>query len=174
MVCLGILWNGMQNHLGDVIEDITSYGEIIDLFSIDLGNDYEKFVRDIYAQDEIADWKVNKKIETMFQCSDIRKITVVFINIETSKIYYHKLKKRNVFTNLENMKTEIREKYSKLVNCYFFDNIFHVTDDEKEYEADLRVINSYFCNGLKREEVDLSKNKVKVLKRKDNENGIGK
>lgn len=172
MLCLGILWNSMQDHLQDVIFDIATYGQITNSFSMDLGNSYEKFVRDIYSQDEIAEWKVDKKVETMFQCSNSRKITVVFINIETSKMEYHILKKRMVYVNLENMKTEIRKKYSQLVDYYFFDNIFHVTDDEREYNTDLDVIKNYCNLGIQQESIEFSKPNIKVLKKEINKNEI--
>ena len=70
MVCLGILWNGMQEFNEEALIDISNYGDIIEAFSIDLQDDYESFVRDIYAQDSIADWKVNKKLETMFNAAN--------------------------------------------------------------------------------------------------------
>lgn len=100
MVCLGILWNSMQEHLENVVEDVEKYGNVLDIFSLNLGDEYEKFVREIYSQDEIAAWKVDKKIETMFQCSEERKVTILLIDIETSKMEYHPLKKRYVFVNL--------------------------------------------------------------------------
>lgn len=171
MICLGILWNSMREHLSEVLTDISSYGEIEDAFSMDLGQNYEKFVRDIYSQDEIAEWKVDKKIETMFHCSDNRKITIVILNMKNSKMVYHEYKKRNVFANLENMKTEIRKKYSQLVECYFFDNIFHVTDDEREYIADMGVVNEYIKKGIKTEPIFLEKSDIKILKKEEN-NGI--
>lgn len=172
MVCLGILWNSMHEHLENVVEDIEEYGKILDIFSLNLGEEYEKFVRYIYSQDEIAAWKVDKKIETMFQCSEERKITILLIDIVTSKTEYHPLKKRYVFINLENMKTNIRKKYSKLVAYYFFDNVFHVTDDEREYKADLGVINTYIERGISKEDVNFSDKKVKTLKKDNKNNGI--
>ena len=111
MRVLGILWNGMQDHLGEALEDISKYGEVQEAFTINLGDSYEDFVRDIYAQDTIAEWKVNKKLETMFQCSDSRKITIVIVDVDTPKKEFHPLKKRMVYTNLENMKVNIRKKY---------------------------------------------------------------
>lgn len=172
MVCLGILWNGMQEHLECAIEDIKQYGEILNCFTINLNDAYENFVRDIYAQDEIADWKVDKKIETMFQCSDNRKVSIVIIDIETSKMAYHDKKKRMVFVNLENMKTEIRKKYSQIITPYFFDNVFHVTDDEKEYKNDLLVVNSYCEKGFNLEKVEFNKKNIKVLKKENKSNEI--
>ena len=164
MICLGILWNSMDNYSKKVLEDISSYGNILDVFSINLGDKYEQFVRDIYSQDEIAEWKVNKKIETMFKCSNSRKITIVTIDIETLKTEYHPYKKRIVFTNLEKMKTDIRKKYSEMIDYYFFDNVFHVTDDENEYIADLSVVNNYLSLGLIKETLE-QKEDVKSLKK---------
>ena len=41
------------------------------------------------------------------------------------------------------MKSIIREKYSQLVSVYFFDNVFHLTDDEKEYEECAEILSKY-------------------------------
>ena len=170
MVCLGILWNGMQEHLNEVMKDISCYGEIIDSFSMNLGEKYEKFVRDIYSQDDIASWKVDKKLETMFKCSDVRMVTVVFIDIDATEMVYHPLKKRMVFINLENMKTEMRKKYSQLVKCYFFDNVFHVTDNEHEYNADFRIVNQYCDSGIEKSRLEFKNPHVKVLRKDENRN----
>ena len=143
MVCLGILWNGISEYSEEVIQDISKYCELIESFSIDLGDYYEDFVREIYAQDHIADWKVDKKLETMFKCSDSRVVNIIFVNIDTKDTHYHEFKKRMVYTNLENMKTNIRAKYSKYVNPYFFDNVMHMTDDESEYKNDYNVVIDY-------------------------------
>ena len=143
MLCLGILWNGMYEYKESAIRDIQEYANVIDFFSIDLGQDYENFVRDIYDLNEIAKWKVDKKIETMFSCSEKRIITVVIMNIETNQQYFHELKKRMVYANLESMKVNIRKKYSNLVSYYFFDNLLHATDDENEYFRDYNIVKKY-------------------------------
>lgn len=143
MICLGILWNSMDEYTDEVKKDILNYGKIITNITLNLGDKYEQFVRDIYAQDDIAQWKVDKKIETMFQNSS-RKVTALIMNIETKEKHYHKFKKRMVYTNLENMKVNIRDKYSKLIPNYFFDNIFHVTDNKKEFELDYEILKKYF------------------------------
>ena len=166
MICLGILWNGMQEHLDDVMKDISLHGKVIKSFSMNLGYDYETFVRDIYSQDEIAEWKVDKKVETMFECSDIRSVTIVFIDIETAEIQYHPYKKRKVFVSLENMKTSIRTKYSQIVTHYFFDNVFHVTDNEVEYEADLKIVSEYYNRLNGQNKGNMPKPNIKVRSNK--------
>lgn len=58
MLCLGILWNSVQEYKDMAIDDIQKYGSLIGTFDMSLEENYEAFVRDIYAQDEIASWKV--------------------------------------------------------------------------------------------------------------------
>ena len=143
MRCLGILWSSAYHLKEQVTVDLANYGQILAMLDLDLDGNYENFVRDIYAQDNIAEWKVNKKIETMNQCSENKSVVVFILEVDIDKIEYHPLKKRDVFVNVESMKTNIREKYKNLVPVYFFDNIFHVTDDEIEFYNDLDVVQKY-------------------------------
>lgn len=159
MKCLGIFWNSMNEFKDEAVIDVEKYCKILGGFPIELGDNYEKFVRDIYSQDEIAEWKVDKKVETMFQCSDSREIYVILMDIDTKEQTYHPFKKRFVYTNLEQMKVDIRTKYKDRVNNYFFDNIFHVTDDEREFIADYSIIESYA-------RIDMGKRLVKALNKR--------
>lgn len=164
MLCLGILWNSVQQYKDMAIEDIQKYGSLIGTFDMPLEENYEAFVRDIYAQDEIATWKVDKKVETMFNSSDVRTVTVVFIEVDLTDQFYHGGKKRMVYTNLENLKIGIRDKYGKLIKDYFFDNVFHMTDDERELKADLTVVSNY----LKNMSMQSSNNGIQLIKRINN------
>lgn len=171
MLCLGILWNSVQEYKNMAISDIKKYGELIGYFDLPLGDNYEKFVRDIYAQDEIASWKVDKKVETMFNSSDTRNITIVFIEVDLTDQFYHGGKKKMVYTNLENLKNGIRGKYSELIKDYFFDNVFHMTDDERELKADLKVLSNYLSKLVKEnKQLDDGIQLVKRLKFSDNKN----
>ena len=164
MLCLGILWNSVQEYKNMAIADIQKYGSLIGTFDMPLEENYESFVRDIYAQDEIASWKVDKKVETMFNSSDIRTVTVVFIEVDLTDQFYHGGKKRMVYTNLENLKTGIRDKYGKMIKDYFFDNVFHMTDDERELKADLIVVSNY----LKNMSMQSSNDGIQLIKRINN------
>lgn len=164
MLCLGILWNSVQEYKDMAIADIQKYGSLIGTFDMSLEENYEQFVRDIYAQDEIADWKVDKKVETMFNSSDIRTVTIFFIEVDLTDQFYHGGKKKLVYTNLENLKTGIRDKYGKMIKDYFFDNVFHMTDDERELRADLKVVSNY----LKNMSVQNSNDGIQLIKKIDN------
>lgn len=146
MLCLGILWNSVQQYKDMIIADIQKYGSLIGSFDLPLEENYEAFVRDIYAQDEIATWKVDKKLETMFNSSDVRTVTIVFVEVDLTDQFYHGGKKKMVYTNLENLKNGIRDKYGKMIKDYFFDNVFHMTDDERELRADFTVVTNYLKN----------------------------
>lgn len=162
MKCLGILWNSMDPFKEEALDDIGNYCKILGCFSIDLKDDYENFVRDIYSQDDIAEWKVDRKLETMFACSESRKVHIILMDVKTNEQEYHPLKKRMVFKNLEQMKVNIRAKYKEKVNTYFFDNVFHVTDDSREFIADYSIVKKYA-------DKEYGKRLVKVLnkRRKD-------
>ena len=164
MLCLGILWNSVQEYKDMAIEDIQKYGSLIGTFDMPLEENYEAFVRDIYAQDEIATWKVDKKVETMFNSSDVRTVTVVFIEVDLTDQFYHGGKNKMVYPNLENLKTGIRDKYGKMIKDYFFDNVFHMTDDELELKADLTVVSNY----LKNMSMQSSNNGIQLIKRINN------
>lgn len=179
MKCLGILWNTVHPMKEEVLKDICILGDLIEYHDLNLEKDYERFVREIYEQDQIATWKVDKKLETMFASTDARKVCVFIVDISTDEIYFHPYKKTNVFKNIEEMKVSIREKYKNKVNVYFFDNIMHLTDDENEYERDLEVVqkfmnivglnpiqnqeNSLFEDSVQQEEIVLKKTLGKIL-----------
>lgn len=165
MLCLGILWNSVQEYKENIVSDIKQYGELIGTFDLPLGDKYETFVRDIYAQDEIASWKVDKKVETMFNSSEDRNITIAFIEVDLTDQFYHGGKKKMVYTNLENLKSGIRGKYSELVKEYFFDNVFHMTDDERELKADLKVLSNYLTK-MSKEDNSLD-NGIQLVKKID-------
>ena len=164
MLCLGILWNSVQEYKDMAIDDIQKYGSLIGTFDMPLEENYEAFVRDIYSQDEIESWKVDKKVETMFNSSDVRTVTVVFIEVDLTDQFYHGGKKRMVYINLENLKTGIRDKYGKMIKDYFFDNVFHMTDDERELKADLTVVSNY----LKNMRTQSSNDGIQLIKRINN------
>lgn len=159
MLSIGIIWNSANDFKDYILSDITEYGEILNSFDLMLGEQYELFVRDIYSNDTIDDWKIDKKIETMNQSSDYQGVTVVVLDIDTTEQYYHKYKKRMVYANPDRMKINIRKKYSQLVYNYFFDNVFHLTDDEKEYEECVEILAKY----TEEELIPKEENKVKRI-----------
>lgn len=146
MLCLGIIWNSAQQFKDFIIEDIERQGEILATYDLSLGENYCNFVRDIYLKDVIEDWKIEKKISTMKKSSDNRDVTLIFLEMDTTEQYYHEGKKKMVYASLDRLKKSIRTKYSKFVPEYFFDNVFHLTDDENEFKTSLIILDNYINN----------------------------
>lgn len=167
MLCLGIIWNSVQQFKDSIIEDIEKQGKVLGVYSLQLGDIYDDFVRDIYSKEVIDDWKIEKKISTMHKSSESRDVTLVFLEMDITKQYYHEGKKKMVFASLDRLKQSIRRKYSKLVKEYFFDNVFHLTDDEKEFRASLIILNDYIYVEELEENFDNGKPKIKILKAKE-------
>ena len=152
MKCLGIVWNSAFVFKNQIAKDIEKDGEILANFELDLNENYENFVRTIYDQDGIAKWKVDQKIEAMFGSTGCRKVNIIVIDVPTGEEYYHKDKGFTVFSGLEKLKKIIRQKYKELVAVYFFDNVFHMTDSDEEYEKDLEALAKFVVEKMEKED----------------------
>lgn len=145
MDSFGIIWNTAQTCRDEIIQDIKNSVPVLDIYDIDLGNNYENFVRDLYSIDEIDSAKLEMKLQSMLN-NKLRIITIIFMKIDPTKQYYYIHKKRNVFSEIQDLKLLIRNKYKEKVENYFFDNVFHMSDDEFEYVEGLKILSKYLDN----------------------------
>lgn len=144
MKSLGILWNTVMPIKEEVLADISQLCKVIEIFELNLAGNYEEFVRNLYLHMDIEKWKIDKKIEAMYNCNDKKDVIVLIMDFSDSAAYYHQSKQRQVYQNLETCKLFIRNKYSEKIPEYFYDNVFHMTDDEEELKLNLIVINKFF------------------------------
>ena len=142
MKSLAIIWNTVYQYKDEILNDLSTYSKISKVIDIDLNGDYEKFVRDVYKSEDMDTWKIDNKLAHMLNIKN-RRVALVYIDIDLGEVVYHDKKKKNVFSNVENCKTNIREKYSKKIKDYYFDNVLHMTDNEKEYSNCLNAISGY-------------------------------
>ena len=142
MVFAGIIWGPAVKYHKEINEIFSKYS--IPMFSIglNLGDYYDQFVYDIYNEEDTPKWKIHKKVEHMKNSED-KKVKVIFFDIDTSKTFYHERKKYSVFANVEHMKEEVRNTYKDKIDDYFFDIIFHLTDNQKELDYTAEVLNRY-------------------------------
>lgn len=142
MKCVGIIWNCAFEFKNDILETMSKFCRIEDSYTIDLKTDYELFVRTIYDADNIAKWKVDKKVENMSKYQST-SVFIIHFDIDTSATRYHKKKKCLVYSNLQDLKDLVRESYKIKLPFYFFDIIFHCSESQKEYEEDMQIINRF-------------------------------
>lgn len=170
MVCIGVLWNTVYTYKKEIIEDISNFGKIVKYYDLDLGVKYDDFVRNMYKSDGIANWKVELKIDSMKKSNDTRVI-LMFIKIDDLERRFNEKKEKEVIANIEDLKQYIRKKYSVRISNYFFDNIFHITDNEDELISTLLILKDWYNSiYVAYQNIDNSilKEKKLVLERKDN------
>lgn len=84
MVYIGVLWNTVNQFKNEIIDDISQFGNVLKTYEIDLWFEYDSFVRKIYENDGIAEWKVNLKLDAMNK-SENKKVVIMFIQIDNTK-----------------------------------------------------------------------------------------
>lgn len=102
------------------------------------------FIKSIYHFDEIADWKINKKIEYLkpFFPKKVRCLT-----LEASHPVFSFKNKKNKFSFLRNivkMKNAIRNVYRTKIENYHFDIITHSADNTTQSDYMNDIIHSDF------------------------------
>lgn len=144
MKCIGVLWNSMNDYIDVAISDISEEANVLDVINLDLNDLFEEFVRDIYGYDTPeTQWKIDYKIENSIGFYDSRMIHIVFMEIEVSDMEYIERKDEYVPKSINSLKKRIRNKYSKVVPHYAFDNVFHMTESDEEYKKTLTLLRSY-------------------------------
>lgn len=140
MLSLAIVWNNAIDFTDEIIKDMKESVNVYCSFKLALGEQYKNFVYNIYSGEEIQ--KIDKKYNSMISCQN-KEVAVILFEFDSNNIIFNQFKKKYVYEDLDNLKYYIRTKYSKLVDNYVFDNIFHCTDDENECLCDLRTINGF-------------------------------
>ena len=84
MKAISVIWNSMNEHVNEALNDIEKYAIIEDIISVDFKEDFPNFIRKIYPYTGKDIWKVNYKIENM-EKYDNKNITIIFLDIDNEK-----------------------------------------------------------------------------------------
>lgn len=143
MKSVGIIWNCAMQYENEILDLIKDNSKIIYSSVLHLGNSYENFVRDIYSNDSIAEWKINEKIRHMKLSTSSTDVRFIIYDIDVEELFFNTYKKRFVYSKSELLKSIIRIAIMNKLKNYFFDITFHATDSPDEYEKTLNIIHSY-------------------------------
>lgn len=155
MKLLGILWNSMDSKKDEALEYIKKFGNVI-YWDIDLGEDYKEFLTELYPFNESEKWKAEYKINGLVDRYDTNRIRILIIDLKEDEKVYLKNKDKMMYKNVLELKVSLRKRYDYLVkentmsDVKKFDNVFHMTDDQKEYEKDLKIIIKYLRKTFER------------------------
>ena len=111
-------------------------------FELDLNRDeFKSFVKDIYKIDDIADWKVDKKLDAM--SSERNKISIIFLDFLLPN-YRKKVSNQALISKTgEILKQRIRTKYKSKIDNYIYDIIIHTGDNYIHSQKIVRITRSY-------------------------------
>ena len=167
--CIGILWNTV-NHLKDeILTDIQTVCNVIDVFECNLEDKYDDLIKEIYKNDGIEDLKIALKLDSMKKIKS-KKIIIVFLDIDDSEKYYNVNKNKVVSKQIEMLKSSIRNKYSLRIDNYFFDNVFDMNDNDDELVDLLSVLRIWLPEVYEKYINQDSHANVKIRKKEKNEN----
>lgn len=124
----GIIWpNAMQyrDEITDFIDKrypVTAYKDF--KFPKEI---FEKFVRGVYQVDDVAEWKINSKLEHFME-SDVFQVRVIDMNIGYPD-FRIKDTGRTISCAGEALKRDVREAFKDKIDRYYYDIIFHTADN---------------------------------------------
>lgn len=135
-----VLWPLIKDYFEEITRDISFEFKIISISDYAFDNNFEfsAVVKGLYACDDVADWKVQKKIQFTNANTNGKKIRMICIEIDNPKFRTKKILGKPISTVVEKIKKKYRGKYKKKVENYYYDIILHIGDN---YEHSMHMLN---------------------------------
>ena len=142
-----ILWPPVQNYFEEITEKIRVLYQVGDVQDFQYTDEtFKRIVKGIYYIDDIADWKINKKIEYM-SGFEPKKVRVMQLYLDCPGFRRKASNQNTLSREGEKIKSIIRKCYAEKIDNYFYDIIIHTGDNYKQSE---------FINQLFKAEIPLS------------------
>lgn len=122
-----MLWSPVQNYFDEIEQSLKSKHNILDSYTLDIKENFKEFVFDVYASDDIDDWKIEKKLSGFKEHGS--KIRVIEIEIVNPNFRRKEANNHDISQTVEAIKREYRQKYMDKVDNYFYDIIMHIGDN---------------------------------------------
>ena len=140
---LGIIWSPAIQFADEILNEIGEKFVVIDCEDIEFSDeiDLEKFIRNIYKFDIIAQEKIRNKIQIIKKYKPIVK--VFRFNAYVRDFFKRIVDDRlvSVPTDVNSLKEDIRRKISVKIKDYYYDIIIHINDNEIDYYGINEVVN---------------------------------
>ena len=142
--CIGILWNSLDKEMMDeAIQFIQERSTITDCVAVDLQDQYKQFIKDIYLYNNEFEGIPVIKAGTLIDKYDSNTITVLNLIMRVSNYMYFNGMKGFMYSEIAELKTFIRKFFKTKIKDYAYDNIFHLTVDNEEFEYTDEVCKKY-------------------------------
>lgn len=130
----GIIWPPVSKCFSEVTALIDREFGVSSYMDYEMPQEiFTRFVRGVYHIDDIADWKIEAKLEHM-KSKDSYRVRVVDINMRYPD-FRVKWSGKTISVEGEKLKKLIRDSYRGMVERYFYDIVFHTSDNywQSEY-----------------------------------------
>lgn len=134
-----MLWNSVEEWFDDIEQDIAKDYNILESRTVNINTD---FIREIYKCDDIASWKVEKKIEHMKGRGN--KIRLLRLDMPNPEWRTKQATGKPLSKVGERIKLKYRAEYKPKVPNYFHDIIIHTSDNFEQAEFIRNVINEVY------------------------------
>mgnify|MGYP004536373933 FL=1 len=142
--CIGILWNSLDKKMMDeAIQFIQERSIITDCVAVDLQDQYKQFIKDIYLYNNEFEGIPVIKAGTLIDKYDSNTIIVLNLIMRVSNYIYFNGVKGFMYSEIAELKTFIRKFFKNKIKDYAYDNIFHLTVDDEEFEYTDEVCKKY-------------------------------
>ncbi len=137
-----VLWSPIKDYFDEITRDISSEFKIISISDYAFDNNFEfsAVVKGLYACDDIADWKVQKKIQFMNANTNDKKIRMICIEIDNPKFRIKGISGKPISIAVEKIKKKYREKYKKKIENYCYDVILDIGDNYEQSKHMLNIV----------------------------------
>lgn len=137
------LWAPVQGYFDEITDFLSLVGNVVSYRDYEVDDyTYAALVRGIYSVDDIAQWKIEMKIEKM-KSAAIKKIRIVLLNIESPKFRIKSHSYSTLSTACEDIKRMIRNGYMGKVTDYFHDIIIHIGDNYYQNRFIINLFDTY-------------------------------
>jgi hypothetical protein len=143
-----VLWSPIGKYFDEIEKSIKKDYNILESYTLDIKEDFKKFAFDVYASDDIDDWKIEKKLSGFKEHGTT--IRVIEIEILNPRFRRKEANNHDISQEVEAIKKKYRTLYKNKVDNYFYDIIMHIGDNYHH----TREIAKVLANARKNWEVD--------------------
>ena len=142
--CVGILWNSLNEEMmNEAVKLISEKSVIYNCVEIDLKEKYRQFIEDIYVHNHEFEGIPVIKASTLIDKYDSNTIMILNLVIKVSNYIYFNKQKGYMLEEIAELKSFIRKYFKQKIKDYAYDNIFHLTVDDDEYEYTDKICKKY-------------------------------
>ena len=136
-----MVWPPALEWLDEITEMCGGYGTLIDTSTLELGSDLSDFVREVYAVDDIARWKVEVKLAAM-RGTEGTEVGIIVLDVAQQEYRPKNYPASYLSVTVEGLKKAVRGRVSKRIPGYVYDISIHTGDNQLMNLQTVRALKS--------------------------------